>query len=77
MFFVLYKYKLKTYIKPFFLDGKEHPAMHRNGQTLFLPHAKLKPKRENECRSLFVLHSHDLYAGKSKWIYYLYALSTT
>ncbi|PEB40966.1 hypothetical protein COM49_16905 [Bacillus pseudomycoides] len=38
--FELYKYKLKNEIKPFFLGGREHLAMHRSGQILFLPHAK-------------------------------------
>ncbi|PEY37096.1 hypothetical protein CN354_12855 [Bacillus cereus] len=42
--------------------------MHRSGQGLFLPHVKLK-QREKTCRSPFVLHSSDLYAGKSNGIY--------
>lgn len=37
--------------------------MHRNGQGLFLPRAKLK-QREKE--QFFFLHSSDLYAEKIK-----------
>ncbi|MDM5154836.1 adenine deaminase C-terminal domain-containing protein [Bacillus sp. DX1.1] len=29
----------------------------------------MKTKRENECRSPFVIHSRGLYVEKSKWIY--------
>jgi len=67
----LYKYKIKNDIKPLFLGGREHPAVHRSGQILFLPHAKLKQKEKNECRSPFVLHSRNLYVGKSKWNNYI------
>ncbi|PEZ09321.1 hypothetical protein CN326_03045 [Bacillus sp. AFS018417] len=61
------KYKLKTNLKtPFFLDGREHLAMHRSGQGLFLPHARVKTKEESECSSCFVLYSSDLYVKKLK-----------
>ncbi|PEU12739.1 hypothetical protein COL20_22995 [Bacillus sp. AFS075034] len=43
--------------------------MHRNGQGLFLPHARVKTKRECKCRLCFILHRGDLDIEKLKWIY--------
>ncbi|MEH7464860.1 hypothetical protein V7166_23290, partial [Bacillus thuringiensis] len=53
---------LKNDIKPSFLGGREHLAMHRSGQFLFLPHAKFK-QREKASGSSFFLHSSNLYVG--------------
>jgi len=49
------------FLKAFFLDEREHPAMHRSGQGLFLPHANFKTKRDDECKAPFVLRGNDLY----------------
>ncbi|PEB52384.1 hypothetical protein CON65_06565 [Bacillus pseudomycoides] len=43
----MYTYKLKKRYKAFlFLIGRERPAMHRSGQFLFLPYAKLKQREK-------------------------------
>ncbi|PEE03767.1 hypothetical protein COF63_06320 [Bacillus pseudomycoides] len=47
-------HRLKKNRNPCFLDGREHPPMHRSGQILFLPPRQVKTKGENECRSSFV-----------------------
>ncbi|PEZ02778.1 hypothetical protein CN326_19685 [Bacillus sp. AFS018417] len=46
-------------------------TMHKSGQSLFLPHARMKTKGESKCRSCFLLHSSGLYVKKLKWIYIL------
>lgn len=43
----LYKYKLKNDIP--FLGGREHLAMHRSDQGLFLSHTRVKTEEECEC----------------------------
>ncbi|WP_218160811.1 hypothetical protein [Bacillus sp. 491mf] len=45
--FSIYTYKLKKRYKTLFLLGwREHLAMHRSGQGLFLPHARFKKKEK-------------------------------
>ncbi|PEE39903.1 hypothetical protein COL91_05325 [Bacillus pseudomycoides] len=42
------------YINPFFLDGRECPPKHRNGQIPFSSHAEFKTKGGEESGSSFV-----------------------
>ncbi|MBE7122871.1 hypothetical protein [Bacillus cereus] len=58
------RYRLKTIKKTLFLDVREHLALHRSGQFLFLPHPGLKQNYAVVADLLFILLS-----CKPSWLY--------